>query len=532
MIEILQFLSRTSSQGWVLTFFSSIICIFGTLIIYFDDIYYFIFPKSITSRYKFKLKENYSFLNGSLALSSGCLIITSLYRLLPEAHKYLLKSQENTKKDEEEISKKYLQFYLMISYFGGILICLFFNFALHLLTSESIVHCNHGNNVKGEDEEEINHHYDGHHHSHNNNNSQHNHQHSHSHNQKDHSHSHSHSEDLDSNINLKDDTSSKPSRVDDPNSADIQEYFPPSAPQEHNHSVHMEVRDHENTPLIRKTLKPRKSLIQMFLSHHENEETSGECKGYSSAELCTYKNHEHSNNSQDKLHFCEIPQLTNNDSNEDGSTEVEDDDESQRHNQHDQHHHQNHQQNEVFHSNQSHHSHEIDHHHHVNSPLSRLLLIGIQTTLAITLHKLPEGFITYITSETNPKLGISIFISLVLHNFTEGFSMCLPLYYSMSQTSKFAKLKAVLISSLLGGLSQPAGAFLGYLFLKFNSKNYNLQNLNFIFGLTMSLTSGFLTVISLSMYGSAVSFGGDMNFVMIWCIIGIMVIGLSTIFSS
>ena len=56
----------------------------------------------------------------------------------------------------------------------------------------------------------------------------------------------------------------------------------------------------------------------------------------------------------------------------------------------------------------SHRSHKIDHHHHVNSPLSRLLTIGIQTTLAITLHKLPEGFITYITSETNPQLGISI----------------------------------------------------------------------------------------------------------------------------
>ena len=53
--------------------------------------------------------------------------------------------------------------------------------------------------------------------------------------------------------------------------------------------------------------------------------------------------------------------------------------------------------------------------------------------------------------------------------------------------------------------------------------------MNRIFGITMAITSGFLTVISLSMYGSSVSFGGNINFVMTWCIIGISVIGITSV---
>ncbi|KAI5953980.1 ZRT3 [Candida margitis] len=422
----------------------------------------------------FKLKENYSFLNGSLALSSGCLIITALYRLLPEASGYLAMSNEDA--SAEHLTKRWQQFYLMSSYFGGILICLSFNFALHLLTSESVVHCNHGNTVKEEEDHGMQEIHRSHGHGHG------------------HSHQHSHA-------NIEADTNhSKPS-TDEENQ--VRDYFVDQVP------VEVEVEESERTPLIRATLKPRKSIIQLFL----NDEAAGECKGYTSAELCTYHHHEHG---VDRLHFCEIPQLENH---EEGAHSIETGDDEETHRE------------PAFSSNQSHHSHEVDHHHHVNSPLSRLLLIGIETTLAITLHKLPEGFITYVTSETNPKLGFSIFISLILHNYTEGFSMCLPLYYAMT-SSKFAKIKAVAISATLGGISQPLGAFLGYCFLKVNSNKYDVHSLRFIFGVTMAVTSGFLTVVALTMFGSAVSFGGNMNFVILWCIVGIVVIGLSTIFSS
>ncbi|KAK2743018.1 hypothetical protein FQN57_004974 [Myotisia sp. PD_48] len=108
-----------------------------------------------------------------------------------------------------------------------------------------------------------------------------------------------------------------------------------------------------------------------------------------------------------------------------------------------------------------HHHHQPDHpqhHHHV--PKNAFLSIGLQTSLAIALHKLPEGFITYATNHTNPALGWSVFVAIFIHNITEGFAMSLPLYLALQ-----SKFKAILWSSLLGGISQPAGAGIAALWI-------------------------------------------------------------------
>ncbi|KAL9005840.1 MAG: hypothetical protein Q9188_001389 [Gyalolechia gomerana] len=91
------------------------------------------------------------------------------------------------------------------------------------------------------------------------------------------------------------------------------------------------------------------------------------------------------------------------------------------------------------------------HHHHV--PTNAFLSIGLQTSIAIALHKLPEGFITYATNHANPKLGFAVFMALFIHNITEGFAMALPLYLAIG-----SRWKSMLWSSLLGGASQPFGA--------------------------------------------------------------------------
>lgn len=91
------------------------------------------------------------------------------------------------------------------------------------------------------------------------------------------------------------------------------------------------------------------------------------------------------------------------------------------------------------------------HHHHV--PTNAFLSIGLQTSIAIALHKLPEGFITYATNHANSKLGFAVFMALFIHNITEGFAMALPLYLAIG-----SRAKAMLWSSLLGGVSQPLGA--------------------------------------------------------------------------
>jgi zinc transporter ZupT len=94
-------------------------------------------------------------------------------------------------------------------------------------------------------------------------------------------------------------------------------------------------------------------------------------------------------------------------------------------------------------------------------PTNAFLSIGLQTSLAIALHKLPEGFITYATNHANPELGVSVFLALFIHNITEGFAMALPLYLAIG-----SRLQAIVWSVLLGGVSQPLGAGIAALWLK------------------------------------------------------------------
>ncbi|ODV94065.1 hypothetical protein PACTADRAFT_50954 [Pachysolen tannophilus NRRL Y-2460] len=172
-----------------------------------------------------------------------------------------------------------------------------------------------------------------------------------------------------------------------------------------------------------------------------------------------------------------------------------------------------------------HREHEFDHHHHITTPISRLLSIGLQTLLAVTLHKFPEGFITYSTSQANPELGLTIFLSLAIHNFVEGFTMCLPMYLGLN-----SRWKAITISVLLGSMSAPFGAVFAWLIFG-NDKflDLNDETTNYIFGCLMSLTSGFLTIIGFQMFASAIGFGGTQRFVLTWVIIGISLIGISYI---
>lgn len=92
-----------------------------------------------------------------------------------------------------------------------------------------------------------------------------------------------------------------------------------------------------------------------------------------------------------------------------------------------------------------------DGHHHVAK--NKFLSIGVQTSIAIALHKIPEGFITYATNHANPELGFAVFLAIFIHNIAEGFIMSLPLFLALK-----SRMWAIVWASLLGGLSQPLGA--------------------------------------------------------------------------
>lgn len=135
------------------------------------------------------------------------------------------------------------------------------------------------------------------------------------------------------------------------------------------------------------------------------------------------------------------------------------------------------------------------HHHHV--PQNAFLSIGLQTSLAIALHKLPEGFITYATNHASPTLGLTVFLALFIHNIVEGFAMALPLYLALS-----SRWKAMFWSSLLGGISQPAGAGLAALWLWGSGQGDDSSTGPSwgIYGGMFAATAGVMTSVALQLF--------------------------------
>lgn len=90
---------------------------------------------------------------------------------------------------------------------------------------------------------------------------------------------------------------------------------------------------------------------------------------------------------------------------------------------------------------------------------SNLYKLGIISMIALILHNLPEGIITFLSSVNNPSLGIKLSIAIALHNIPEGICIAVPIYYATG-----SKRKAI-TKTLLSGLSEPLGAILAYLII-------------------------------------------------------------------
>lgn len=90
-----------------------------------------------------------------------------------------------------------------------------------------------------------------------------------------------------------------------------------------------------------------------------------------------------------------------------------------------------------------------------------LYRVGLFLCLAIVLHNIPEGMITYITSNQDIKLGIHLAIAIALHNIPEGISISIPIYYSTG--SRKRALKYTFISAI----SEPIGAILAFLLFSY-----------------------------------------------------------------
>lgn len=119
-----------------------------------------------------------------------------------------------------------------------------------------------------------------------------------------------------------------------------------------------------------------------------------------------------------------------------------------------------------------------------NQKQDDLYKVGIISMIAIVLHNVPEGIITFLTSTDNLKLGIMLSIAITMHNVPEGISISVPIYYSTKNKKK------AFLSTFISSISEPLGAVIAFIFLK------NIVN-DLVLGILLSFTVGIMTNISI-----------------------------------
>lgn len=107
-----------------------------------------------------------------------------------------------------------------------------------------------------------------------------------------------------------------------------------------------------------------------------------------------------------------------------------------------------------------------------------LYKVGIISMIALIIHNIPEGIITFLTSSKDIELGIKIALSITLHNIPEGISIFIPIYYSTNN-----KLKAFIYTAI-SGFSELFGALIAWVFL---SKFANDLFFSFLFAITAGI---------------------------------------------
>jgi ZIP family zinc transporter len=162
---------------------------------------------------------------------------------------------------------------------------------------------------------------------------------------------------------------------------------------------------------------------------------------------------------------------------------------------------------------------EAQHHHHV--PENAFMSIGLQTSIAIALHKLPEGFITYATNHANPSLGFSVFMALFVHNITEGFAMALPLFLALN-----SRFHAMFWASLLGGVSQPLGAGIAAAWFKIAGHEGHKPG-EAVYGCMFAITAGIMASVALQLFVESLSLNHNRNLCIAFAFIVMAIMGMS-----
>jgi ZIP family zinc transporter len=118
---------------------------------------------------------------------------------------------------------------------------------------------------------------------------------------------------------------------------------------------------------------------------------------------------------------------------------------------------------------------------------SKLQRMGVNTAAAIAIHNFPEGLATFVATLVDPAVGATLAIAIAIHNIPEGLCVALPIYYATG-----SRLKGFLWA-LFSGISEPIGAFVGWLIIKSTGDDMN----QLVYGILFGVVAGMMIMIVL-----------------------------------
>ncbi len=113
-----------------------------------------------------------------------------------------------------------------------------------------------------------------------------------------------------------------------------------------------------------------------------------------------------------------------------------------------------------------------------------LYKLGILSFIALVMHNLPEGILTFMSTYQDFNLGVSLTVAIALHNIPEGICIAVPIYYSTGSIWKALKC------TLASALAEPIGALLAFIVLK----NFITQEMISMF---LILVAGIMITLSI-----------------------------------
>lgn len=116
-----------------------------------------------------------------------------------------------------------------------------------------------------------------------------------------------------------------------------------------------------------------------------------------------------------------------------------------------------------------------------------LYKIGLLSAVALFLHNLPEGILTFSSTYEDFNLGLKVVFLIAMHNIPEGISIAIPVYFATKKKGR------ALFLTVVSGLSEPIAGIITFIFFR-HFLNINLISMMMLFAASIMI---FLSVFKL-----------------------------------